>query len=98
MRVRFHPEAFAEFEAAAQFYEQQRDGLGGRFVVAVEAAILHIQNAPRRWPIFEQDVRRHIVRVFPYVILYSIEPRSILILAVVHAHRRPLFWQNRTSN
>jgi len=98
MKVKFHPEALVEFEEAALFYEQQRAGLGGRFVSAVEAAILGIQETPRRFPIFEEDVRRRLVRVFPYVILYAIEQKSIVVLAVMHAHQKPLYWRPRTSN
>ena len=98
MKVKFHPEALAEFEEAALFFEQQREGLGSRFVVSVESAILLIQEAPRRWPIFEQDVRRRRVRVFPYVILYTVEPKSILIIAVMHTHQKPFYWQSRATN
>ena len=98
MSVRFHPEAVAELEEAALFYEQQREGLGGRFVVAIEAALLSIQDAPKRWPTFDQEVRRPMVRAFPYFILYSMEPKFILILAVIHAHQRPLPWAYRRTS
>jgi len=98
MKARFHPEAVAEFEEAALFYEQHRGGLGGRFVAAVETAILSIEETPKRWPIFEQDVRRRLVRVFPYVVLYTLESKSILILAVMHTHKQPLYWRSRASN
>ena len=98
MRVKFHPEALAEFEEAAQFYQQQSQGLGGRFAAAIESTILSIQETPRRWPIFEEDVHRRLVRVFPYAILYLIEPKSILILAVMHTHEKPFYWRSRASN
>jgi len=98
MSVRFHPEAVAELEEAALFYEQQREGLGGRLVVAIEAALLSIQDAPKRWPTFDQEVRRRMVRAFPYFILYSMEPKFILILAVIHAHQRPLPWAYRRTS
>ncbi|MEI2420093.1 hypothetical protein V6O07_07450, partial [Arthrospira platensis SPKY2] len=39
MSVEFHPEALAEFCAAAEYYEQQQTALGGRFVNAVEMAV-----------------------------------------------------------
>ena len=35
----------------------------------VEAASQKIAEAPMRWPILEQDVRRCLTRVFPYAIL-----------------------------
>ncbi len=34
MRVEFHPEAMAEFHAAAEYYEKQHSGLGSRRRVA----------------------------------------------------------------
>lgn len=47
MRVEFHPEALAEFRAAAEYYETQQTGLGERFANAVEAAVAHIVAAPK---------------------------------------------------
>jgi hypothetical protein len=46
MGVEFHPEALAEFRAAAEYYEQQQIGLGERFASAVEMAVAHIAAAP----------------------------------------------------
>jgi hypothetical protein len=46
MRVEFHPEAMAEFRAAAEHYEEQHSGLGSRFISSVEVAGAHIAEAP----------------------------------------------------
>jgi hypothetical protein len=35
------------------------------------------------------------MRVFPFGILYSIEPAFILILAVAHLAREPGYWASR---
>ena len=52
-----------------------------------------------RWRVLEGDVRRCLVRVFPYGVLYTIEPDFILIIAVAHAKREPGYWGHRlTSN
>lgn len=58
MRVEFHPEATAEFRAAAEYYEKQHSGLGNRFISSVEAAVAHIADAPSSWRIVEDEVRR----------------------------------------
>jgi|GEM_PF-1563426 len=39
MRFDFHPEAFFELEAAADFYAGRHKGLDVRFIDAVESAI-----------------------------------------------------------
>ncbi len=95
MRVEFHPEALAEFRAAAEYYETQQTGLGERFANAVEAAVAHIVAAPESWRIIEDDIRRCLTKVFPYAVLYSIESGYILIVAVMHCHREPGYWRNR---
>lgn len=54
MRVEFHPEALAEFRAAAEYYEKQHDGLGSRFVSSVETAVANLATGAtgfRRHPI-----------------------------------------------
>jgi plasmid stabilization system protein ParE len=96
MRVEFHPEALAEFRAAAEYYEQQQTGLGARFANAVEMAVAHIEDAPESWRIIEDDIRRCLTKVFPYAVLYSIEPDNILIVAVMHCRREPDYWRNRS--
>jgi len=44
------------------------------------------------WPIVEDELRRHLVRKFPFGILYRIEPEKIVIIAVAHLRRRPGYW------
>jgi toxin ParE1/3/4 len=87
MRVEFHPEALAEFRAATKYYEQQQTGLGERFANVVEMAVAHIAAAPESFRIIEDDIRRCLAKVFPYAVLYSIEPDNILIVAVMHCRR-----------
>lgn len=95
MRVEFHPEALAEFRAAAEYYETQQTGLGERFTNAVEAAVAHVLAAPESWRVIEDDIRRCLTKVFPYAVLYSIEPGYILIVAVMHCRREPGYWRKR---
>ena len=40
-------------------------------------------------------MRRCLLRVFPYSLLYTIESDFILIVAVMHGKRRPGYWRYR---
>lgn len=93
----FHPEARVEYREAAIFYDTRRSGLGAAFTLEVEAAIDRVLEAPERWRVIEQDVRRCLTHTFPYGILYTIEAESILIVAVMHLRRRPGYWRGRLS-
>ncbi|KAF1691542.1 type II toxin-antitoxin system RelE/ParE family toxin [Pseudoxanthomonas koreensis] len=95
--VEFHPEAAAELEAGVRHYEQQQRGLGERFIAAIEFSLSGIIESPHAWPVLERDVRRKLARVFPYAVLYSDEPDRILVLAVMHCHRKPGYWRVRTD-
>lgn len=91
----FHPEALNEYAQAVQYYAQQRTELGQAFIDAIEDAVYRIRENPPRYIAIEGDVRRCMVRRFPYGVLYTIEPDYILILAVMHCSREPGYWQNR---
>ena len=97
MKHAFHPDAFAEYVAAASAYEAGQPGLGERFIQSVEGAIESICQGPERWTILEQDVRRRLPRVFPYAILYTVEESHVLIVAVMHCHRKPGYWRARVA-
>lgn len=75
-----------------------QEGLQFRFIEAVEHAIKKIIEAPERWRILEEDIRRCLVRVFPYALLYTIEKDYVLIIAVMHCHRKPDYWHCRVFN
>ena len=44
--VRFDAEAEEEFTAAAGWYERERPGLGGEFVVSVNETVLEVRERP----------------------------------------------------
>jgi len=95
--VEFHPEAAAELEAGARFYELQQSGLGERFLAAIDFALAGVIDSPWAWPVLERDVRRRLARVFPYAVLFSVEPDRIFILAVMHCHQMPGYWRSRVG-
>jgi toxin ParE1/3/4 len=94
----FHPEARLEYREAAIFYDTRRLGLGAAFTLEVESTIERIKEAPFRWQLVEQDVRKCLTHVFPYSILYTIEEDAILIVSVMHLRRKPEHWRNRLSD
>lgn len=95
MKYEFHPEALVEFEAAADFYAERQRGLEARFIDAVHTAIRNACDAPQRWRQFDGEIRRVLVHVFPYAVLFSIEDGYIYIIAVMHCSREPEYWKNR---
>ena len=42
-----------------------------------------------------QNVRKALVRRFPYGVFYQVEVGQVLVLAVFHAKRNPNIWHGR---
>jgi toxin ParE1/3/4 len=97
MRFEFHPEARVEYLKAIAHYEKRQAGLGSRFASEVESAIQRIVEAPHRWRSIEGEIRRCLTHIFPYGVLYSIEPDYVLVLAIMHHSRKPGYWRNRVE-
>jgi len=95
-RISFHELAELELNDAAIFFESETEGLGFRFLAAVESAVTQIEQHPEASPIIDQDVRSKVLRRFPYSIMYSVKTDRIRILAVGSQRRRPFYWRGRT--
>jgi plasmid stabilization system protein ParE len=92
---RFHPEAEAELEAAAEWYEERRAGLGADFIASARAKVDEILDLPRRFPMVAGTRRAGLDR-FPYVIVYrELATAEVEIVAVAHVRRRPGYWSRR---
>jgi plasmid stabilization system protein ParE len=98
MRFEFHPEALDEYEEAARYYAACQEGLELRFISNVEHGLRGVREAPKRWRQFDGEVRRCLVRVFPFAILYTIESDYILILAIMHCSREPGYRHHRSGD
>jgi plasmid stabilization system protein ParE len=95
MRITFHPDADEEIAEAARYYESKSPGLGFSFLVAVQAAIEQIVAHPLGCEVVGDDIRRKLLRRFPYSLLYAVETDRIRIIAVAHQKRRPNYWRSR---
>ena len=95
--MRYHPEAEAEIVRAARYYEKRVEGLGARFLSEFEATATRILEAPERWRLLEGDVRRCLMRRFPYGIYYRVDTDEVRILVVKHHSRHPDYWKERVT-
>lgn len=95
MGISFHPEAAQEYEQAIDYYEGCQLGLGKQLVQEIDAAIQHIVDYPHAWSVIKGNLRRILVRRFPFGLLYVFENNEIQIIAVMHLNRSPNYWEKR---
>ena len=81
------PQASLDIEEAAKWYENQLEGLGFDFVIETDFAIERVQKHPKLYPQSYRDVRRVLLRRFPYAMYFVINDAEICVLAVLHQVR-----------
>lgn len=73
--VVFLPPAQKEMTAAARYYQTQSIGLGTEFLDEVERTIASIAAHPEMDPKVKGDVRRRLLKRFPFGVLYVVESK-----------------------
>ena len=86
-----------DLPAGFGYYEGKTAGLGEQFLMAVVSAFQAIERYPEMFAKVHGDVRRALVSRFPYAIFYRVEPRRIVVLAVLHTARDPKVWPQGRS-
>ena len=100
--VRLDPEALAELEAAAIWYDAQESGLGNALLFEVTQVLDLIRQGPARYAPapgvpWDLGVRRALLRQFPYVVAFMELTEEIRVLAIAHGKKRPGYWRRRVA-
>ena len=95
-RVLFRPQARAELLEAQAWYEKQAPGLGADFALTVAAATAGIGRFPHAHPAVHGNIRKAVLRRFPYALLYVAEAESVVVLGCYHHRRDPEGWHSRS--
>jgi plasmid stabilization system protein ParE len=96
MIVSYHPKAADEYDEAIDYYEDCQAGLGKQFTQEIDASIKLILAFPTAWTLLEGEIRRILIRRFPFGLLYISRDDEIYILAVMNLNRNPNYWKERT--
>lgn len=92
------PEAEEDLKEVFTWYEDNRIGLGYDFLLQVDAGINFLRKNPEIHPIEYKGTRKHIVKRFPYKIIYSVEGEKIIVLAVLHGKRSTAILKKRVNS
>ncbi|WP_390936284.1 type II toxin-antitoxin system RelE/ParE family toxin [Parapedobacter soli] len=80
-----------ELQDSFEWYEEQRLGLGERFLNQIDAAVMTVGNNPQLFPVKVGTYRQYVVSTFPFVIVYEYIPENqlVYILHIFHTSRHP---------
>jgi plasmid stabilization system protein ParE len=87
--VRYKRTAAAEVEAAISRYAQPEINQAAEFIKDLERTETHLRAQPALYQRVEGEIRRAVLRRFPYSLFYVIEQDQVVVLAFMHQHQKP---------
>ncbi|MFH1111133.1 MAG: type II toxin-antitoxin system RelE/ParE family toxin [Planctomycetota bacterium] len=90
------PQAEADLAEAYAWYEERRAGLGQSLLLSVEAALASIRENPLLFPVVHGNIRRALIRRFPFGVYYLVDRETVVVVAIFHASRDPKGWRLRS--
>lgn len=91
----FRSEVRDELNEAYDWYEARQPGLGDDFLECIDELLNQICRMPELYSVVHRDIRRAVLRRFPYAIYYRIVSSRIIVIAVFHGRRHPKDWRKR---
>jgi plasmid stabilization system protein ParE len=95
MKIKFLDYAVKELDDTFEWYEAQQKNLGTQFLREFDTATKRICAYPTAYAVLSGNIRRSLIKRFPYGVLYAIEDQTIIIVAIAHLHRQPNYWLDR---
>ncbi len=96
-RVRFLPDAEAEFLHEIEYYSRARKGFGVKFKDAVREAANRAAIRPEAGAPSLGGTHKFRVKGFPFNLYYRHGPEEVLVVALAPDSKRPGYWLARIA-
>jgi plasmid stabilization system protein ParE len=94
-KVEFLKSAKLDMQHANKWYNLQRGNLGYEFISEIEELHTRLKTNPKQFPKIRKDIRKAILKRFPYSVYYIVNSNRIRVFAVLHNSRNPITWMER---
>ena len=95
LELRLTPATAADIAEAFAYYEERREGLGEEFREELNVAFTLLREFSQAGPAVHRDLRRLLVRRFPYALYFRLAATIIEIRGCLHLHQDPRAWRRR---
>ena len=83
------PRAVLMQKEAYEWYEGQKEGLGELFLQELDSRYKKLISNPQAYAQRDDKYRHVVLRKFPYVIVFRVIRKTIVVYAVFHTSRNP---------
>lgn len=84
-------------QAAKRWHDERRSGLGLEFEAQVLRVVGFLGSSPEIFPQVDGNIRRALVRRFPYALFLCIVDTGVIVLSCHHLRRKQRNWQERSA-
>lgn len=95
--LELHELAEAELWEAVDWYDSKKNRLGKLFARELQEIMQSIRKHPTRFPKIHKEIRKAVLKKFPYVVIYEILNDTVFVLSIFHTSRNPKIWKNRNA-
>jgi toxin ParE1/3/4 len=95
-RVEVMGKAGEDAIAVRRWYQRERTELAEDFVDALEGGFAAIADRATMYPVIRKDIRRLMLKSFPYHIMFRVVGDTAFVIAIIHERRDPAIWHKRT--
>ena len=89
-------EAEIDFDKSYEYYYEDNPKIADALFKIINIGFENIKQNPYSYPIAYKDVRKYVVKRFPFVIYYRTIDSLIQVIAIFHTSRNPEIWNERT--
>jgi len=82
---------------AFNFYVLESTKIASSFFQQINSSLTAISENPYNFQIVHKNIRRFVVKKFPFVVYYYIEDKNIKIISIFHTSRNPQIWKTRNK-
>ena len=96
-RLTILPQAELDVSDATAWYEERRAGLGDEFLDELDSVLRRVIKSPSQFPKIKSNIRRALLRRFPYAVYFGVTRESVEVIAFLHQHQDPRTWEKRIT-
>lgn len=89
LAIELTDEAWKDAFHAVKWYDEQKPGLGNRFIEYLDKTLKKISENPTAFKKVYRQARQASLQKFPYVILYKVEKHKAIVYCVFHTSQHP---------
>lgn len=93
--IEISDEAEIDLDKSYEYYYVDSPKVADTFFRGINLGLEKIQQNPNVFRYAHKDVKKYVIKKFPFVIYYQIVDSIIQVIAIFHTSRNPEIWNDR---